>query len=58
VKHFAILAKPLTSLLKKHTTFLWTSEHQAAFEAVTYQKFDCFLMCEFSQKFKTFYVNK
>jgi hypothetical protein len=34
VKHFAILAKPLTSLLKKHTVFVWTSEHQAAFDAL------------------------
>jgi hypothetical protein len=25
--------------------------------SVTYQKFDCFPMCEFSQKFKTFCVN-
>jgi hypothetical protein len=26
-------------------------------EDVTYQKFDCFPMCEFSQKFKTFCLN-
>jgi hypothetical protein len=28
VWHFAIIAKPLTNLLKKHSLFIWTSEHQ------------------------------
>jgi hypothetical protein len=34
VRHFAILAKPLTQLLKKHKLFVWTDEHQKAFEAL------------------------
>jgi hypothetical protein len=34
VKHFAVLAKPLTSLLKNHTIFVWTPDHQAALEAL------------------------
>jgi hypothetical protein len=34
VKHFAIVAWPLTSLLKKNTLFVWTSEHQTAFHAL------------------------
>jgi hypothetical protein len=34
VKHFAILARPLTNLLKKHTLFVWTTEHQVAFQAL------------------------
>jgi len=28
------LLKPLTNLLKKHTLFVWTSEHQLAFDAL------------------------
>jgi transposase InsO family protein len=34
VKHFAIIACPLTALLKKHSLFVWTSDHQDAFEAL------------------------
>lgn len=34
VKHFAILARRLTNLLKKHTLFVWIAEHQAAFQAL------------------------
>jgi len=34
VKHFAILARPLTNLLKKHALFIWTVEHQSAFAAL------------------------
>lgn len=34
VKHFAILARPLIDLLKKHSLFVWTSEHQASFQAL------------------------
>jgi hypothetical protein len=34
VKHFAVLAKPLTRLLKKNQLFVWTSQHQAAFDAL------------------------
>ena len=31
VKHFAIITKPLTSLLKKLSLFVWTQEHDEAF---------------------------
>lgn len=34
VHHFAILAKPLTQLLKKHQLFVWTTDHQKAFKAL------------------------
>jgi hypothetical protein len=30
VRHFGIISKPLTELLKKNTIFLWTSEHDKA----------------------------
>ena len=31
VQHYAIIAKPLTELLKKHSLFQWTSVHDTAF---------------------------
>jgi hypothetical protein len=31
VKNFGVIAKPLTTLLKKHVVFVWTSEHVTAF---------------------------
>jgi hypothetical protein len=34
VRHFGLLAKPLTTLLKKHSVFVWTSVQQTAFEAL------------------------
>jgi hypothetical protein len=34
VKHFGIIAKPLTELLKKGSLFIWTSEHQLAFDTL------------------------
>jgi hypothetical protein len=34
VKHYAVVTKPLTSLLKKHALFHWTSEHDTAFQAL------------------------
>jgi hypothetical protein len=34
VRHFAILARPLTQLLKKNQLFVWTAEHQSAFAAL------------------------
>jgi hypothetical protein len=27
IKHFGIISKPLTNLLRKNTIFVWTSEH-------------------------------
>jgi hypothetical protein len=34
VRHFAIIARPLTNLLKKNVLFVWTNEHQQAFQAL------------------------
>jgi hypothetical protein len=34
VHHFGLIAKPLTTLLKKHSLFIWTSEHDEAFQAL------------------------
>ena len=34
VKHFGIIARPLTNLLKKNTMFIWTSDHDSAFTAL------------------------
>jgi hypothetical protein len=34
VRNFAVLARPLTDLLKKGTLFIWTSQHQSAFTAL------------------------
>lgn len=34
VKHFGILSRPLTDLLKKHVLFVWTSTHDQAFAAL------------------------
>jgi hypothetical protein len=31
VKNFGIINKPLTELLKKHTIFVWTSDHDKSF---------------------------
>jgi hypothetical protein len=31
VKPFGIISRPLTSLLKKNTMFIWTPEHETAF---------------------------
>jgi hypothetical protein len=32
VHHFGIIAKPLTALLKKHSLFIWTPDHDLAFQ--------------------------
>lgn len=34
VKNYAAIARPLTDLLKKHTLFVWTQTHTAAFDAL------------------------
>lgn len=34
VKHFGVISRPLTDLLKKHTVFIWTSEHDSSFNAL------------------------
>jgi hypothetical protein len=32
IKHFDIIARPLTDLLKKHSVFVWTDDHDQAFK--------------------------
>lgn len=34
VRHFAVMARQLTQLLKKHQLFVWTTDHQSAFDAL------------------------
>lgn len=34
VRHFGVISKPLTNLLWKHTLYVWTSEHEEAFQAL------------------------
>jgi hypothetical protein len=34
IRHYGILSKPLTDLLKKNTQFIWTSQHKQSFEAL------------------------
>jgi hypothetical protein len=34
IRHFGIIAKPLTNLLKKGVMFVWTSDHQVAFDTL------------------------
>jgi hypothetical protein len=34
VRHFGILAKPLTELLKKRSLFQWTTTHDQSFQAL------------------------
>jgi hypothetical protein len=34
VKHFAVIAKPLTDLLRKNVLFVWTLAHTASFQAL------------------------
>jgi hypothetical protein len=37
VRHYAIISKPLTMLLKKHSLFIWSSEHDTAFNTLKNQ---------------------
>lgn len=34
VHHFGIISKPLSDLLKKNTTFIWTPDHQQTFDVL------------------------
>jgi hypothetical protein len=34
VKHFGLIAKPLTTLLKKGVVYVWTPAHEEAFQAL------------------------
>lgn len=34
ISHFGLLSKPLTNLLRKLVLFVWTSDHEAAFQAL------------------------
>lgn len=34
MRHFGIISRPLKDLLKKNVVFVWSSEHQAAFDAL------------------------
>ena len=34
VRHFGIISKPLTNLLKKHALFIWTTDHDHAFQTL------------------------
>ena len=34
VRHFGIISKPLTNLLKKHVLFVWTEDHHRAFQTL------------------------
>lgn len=34
VCHFGMISKPLTNLLKKHSVFIWTAEHEKSFAAL------------------------
>lgn len=34
VQHYGIISKPLTELLKKHSLFAWTTDHQTTFDTL------------------------
>jgi hypothetical protein len=34
VKHFGIITQPLTNLLKKHPLYIWTKDHEMAFQTL------------------------
>lgn len=45
VRHFAVIARPLTNLLKKNTLFVWTDEHQQAFQALQQALCTALVLC-------------
>jgi hypothetical protein len=53
VKHFAVIAKPLTDLLKKQALLVWTSEHTEAFNTLKLALVSApvLAMLDFSQTF-------
>jgi hypothetical protein len=55
VKHFGIIAKPLTDLLKKHSLFVWTSEHDTAFHTLKFALVDAPVLA-LSDFFKLFCI--
>jgi hypothetical protein len=34
VRHFSVISRPLTDLLKKNSLFVWTSDHDTAFQTL------------------------
>jgi hypothetical protein len=34
VRHFGVISQPLTNLLKKHSLFVWTTDHEVAFSTL------------------------
>jgi hypothetical protein len=34
VKYFGVICKPLTDLLRKNFVFMWTSDHELAFQTI------------------------
>lgn len=34
VRHFGVISRPLTDLLRKNTLFVWTPDHESAFQAL------------------------
>jgi hypothetical protein len=34
VKHFGVIARPLTDLLKKNSLFIWTTDHDVVFQTL------------------------
>lgn len=53
VRHFGVISKPLTNLLRKHTLYVWTSEHEEAFQALksALQSAPVLSLPDFSQPF-------
>lgn len=53
VKHFGIISKPLTNLLKKNITFCWTQEHDTTFQCLktTLSQAPVLALPDFSKQF-------